>query len=134
MCRDPRRRALVCRRPEQMSRCPGHHDWLIGGAVEVGESCEEAAAREPAEELGVRARVRFALHVLLPGAISPYWLGVHEAVVTERLAPDPSEIARHGRLGEPELREAMRKRLFVPDGLHALRRHPGLGPWAAVTP
>ncbi|MFH9584121.1 hypothetical protein [Streptomyces luteogriseus] len=54
--------------------------------------------------------------------------------MTEPLAPDPSEIARHGRLGEPELREAMRKRLFVPDGLNALRRHPGLGPWAAVTP
>ncbi|MFH9987395.1 NUDIX domain-containing protein [Streptomyces luteogriseus] len=49
----------MCRRPEQMSRFPGHHDRLIGGAVEVGESCEEAAAREPAEELGVRARVRF---------------------------------------------------------------------------
>ncbi|MFJ8050995.1 NUDIX domain-containing protein [Streptomyces luteogriseus] len=133
VCRDPRGRVLVYRRPEHVSRFPGHHDWLIGGAVEVGESYEEAA-RELAEELGVRARVRLVFTFFCHGAISPYWLGVHEAVVTEPLTPDPSEIAWHGWLGEAELREALRTWLFVPDGLDALRRHPDLGPRTAVTP
>ena len=134
VCRDPRGRVLVYRRPEHVSRFPGHHDWLIGGAVEVGETYEEAASRELAEELGVRARVRFVFKFLCHGAISPYWLGVHEAVVTEPLTPDPSEIAWHGWLDEAELREALRTWLFVPDGLDALRLHPGLGPRTAVTP
>lgn len=126
VCRDPQGRVLVHRRPEHVSRFPGHYDWLIGGAAEVGESYEEAAARELAEELGVRTRVRFVFKFLCRGAISPYWLGVHEAVVAEPLTPAPSAIAWYGWVGEAELGEALRTRLFVPDGVEALRRHPGL--------
>ncbi|MZF84086.1 NUDIX domain-containing protein [Streptomyces sp. SID5643] len=133
VCRDPRGRVLVHRRPEHVSRFPGHYDWLIGGAVEVGESYEEAAARELAEELGVRARVRFVFKFLCRGAISPYWLGVHEAVVSEPLTPDPSAIAWHGWVSEAELGEALRTGLFVPDGVEALRRHPGLSAPSAAT-
>ncbi|MER7479561.1 NUDIX domain-containing protein [Streptomyces sp. NPDC126510] len=134
VCRDTRGRVLVHRRPEHLSRFPGHHDWLIGGGVAVGESYEEAAARELAEELGVRTRVRFVFSFLCRGAISPYWLGVHEAVVPERLTPAPSEIAWHGWFSEAEFREVVRERLFVPDGLDALRRHPGLGSPTATPP
>ncbi|MFD5336034.1 NUDIX hydrolase [Streptomyces hawaiiensis] len=134
VCRDPRGRVLLHRRPEHVSRFPGHYNWLIGGGVEVGESYEEAAARELTEELGVRAPVRFAFKFLCRGAISPYWLGVHEAVVTEPLTPDPSEIAWHGWVGEAELSEALRTWLFVPDGVDALRRHPGFSTPTAATP
>ncbi|MDP4512012.1 NUDIX domain-containing protein [Nonomuraea turcica] len=44
-----------------MSRFPGYYDVMVGGAVGVGvgESYEEAAVRELAEELGVRVPVRF---------------------------------------------------------------------------
>ncbi|MFF6873945.1 NUDIX hydrolase [Streptomyces sp. NPDC012474] len=133
VCRDPHGRVLVHRRPEHVSRFPGHHDWLTGGAVEVGESYEEAAARELTEELGVRTRVRFVFKFLCRGAISPYWLGVHEAVLTEPLTPDPSAIAWHGWFDQPELREALRTRLFVPDGMEALRRHPDLASPTAAT-
>jgi 8-oxo-dGTP pyrophosphatase MutT (NUDIX family) len=134
VCRDPQGRVLVHRRPEHVSRFPGHYDWLIGGGVEAGESYEAAAAREIAEELGVRVPVRFVFKFLCPGAISPYWLGVHEAVVTRPLTPDPSEIAWHGWFSEEELYAALRSRLFVPDGVDALRRHPGFTPPPAATP
>ncbi|MFD5482306.1 NUDIX hydrolase [Streptomyces hawaiiensis] len=134
VCRDPRGRVLVHRRPQHVSRFPGHYDWLIGGGVEVGESYEAAAARELTEELGVRARVRFVFKFLCHGAISPYWLGVHEAVVSEPLTPDPSEIAWHGWIGEAELGEALRTWLFVPDGVQALRRHPGFSSPPATPP
>ncbi|MEU7717053.1 NUDIX hydrolase [Streptomyces tibetensis] len=134
VCRDARGRVLVHRRPEHVSRFPGHHDWLIGGGVAVGESYEEAAVRELAEELGVRAGVRFVFSFLCRGAISPYWLAVHEAVVPERLTPDPSEIAWHGWFSEAAFREVSRERLFVPDGLDALRRHPGLTSPTATPP
>lgn len=35
--------------------------------------------------------------------ISPYWLGLHEVVVTEPVQPDPSEVAWHDWLTESEL-------------------------------
>ncbi|MEV0243929.1 NUDIX domain-containing protein [Streptomyces sp. NPDC050674] len=134
VCRDPLGRVLVHRRPEHVSRFPGHYDWLIGGGVGVGESYEEAAARELTEELGVRVPVRPLFTFFCRGAISPYWLGVHEAVVREPLTPDPSEIAWHGWLREAELHAALGTWLFVPDGVDALRRHPGLGSPPAATP
>src|SRR5690606_15972792 len=81
-CRDTARRVLVHRRPHDVSRFPGQYNWMLGGAVEAGESCEEAAARELTEELGVRARPRFVLTFRCEGVISPYWLGLHETVVT----------------------------------------------------
>lgn len=135
VCRDARGRVLVYRRPDHVSRFPGRYDWLFGGGVGVGESYEEAAARELAEELGVRVPVRRVLTFLCRGAISPYWLGVHEAVVTGPLTPDPSEIAWHGWLDEREFREAVHTWEFVPDGLDALRRHPALSaPGTAAPP
>ncbi|MFF7789423.1 NUDIX domain-containing protein [Streptomyces sp. NPDC007991] len=134
VCRDPRGRVLVYRRPEHVSRFPGHYDWLFGGGVEVGESYEEAAARELAEELGVRVRVRPVFTFLCRGAISPYWLGVHEAIVAGPLAPDPGEIAWHGWLGERELHEAFLRWTFVPDGREVMRRYPGLCAPSTATP
>ncbi|MFB7931901.1 MULTISPECIES: NUDIX hydrolase [Streptomyces] len=123
VCRDPEGRILIHRRQEGVSRFPGQYNWLIGGAVEVGESYGEAAARELTEELGVRAPVRFVFKFLCDGLISPYWLGLHEAVVTEVLAPDPSEIAWCGWVTEGELRDAIGQWSFVEDGVEALRRY-----------
>lgn len=122
VCRDAGGRVLVHRRADGVSRFPGQYDWLVGGGVDVGESWEEAAARELAEELGVRADVRFAFKFLCRGAISPYWLGVHEAVVAEEIVPDPAEIAWHGWFAEGELWELTRQLPFVPDAVEALRR------------
>ncbi|MFD5254895.1 NUDIX hydrolase [Streptomyces bobili] len=124
VCRDAEGRILVHRRPETMSRFPGRYNWLVGGGVEAGESYERAAARELTEELGVPApTVRFAFKFLCRGVISPYWLGVHEAVVTGDLAPDPEEIDWHAWVTESELRDLTGRLPFVPDGVEALRRY-----------
>ncbi|WP_345035308.1 NUDIX hydrolase [Streptomyces sannanensis] len=122
VCRDAQGRILVHRRSEGVSRFPGQYNWLIGGAVDIGESYEDAAARELAEELGVRPPVRFVFKFLCRGAISPYWLGVHEAVVTEDIVPDPAEIAWHAWLTEAELRDALQRWPFVPDGVDVLQQ------------
>jgi ADP-ribose pyrophosphatase YjhB (NUDIX family) len=37
-----------------VSRFPGYHEVMFGGAVDVGESCEQAAAWELAEELDLQ--------------------------------------------------------------------------------
>jgi 8-oxo-dGTP pyrophosphatase MutT (NUDIX family) len=123
ICRDRAGRVLVLRRSESLSRFPGYYDVMVGGAVDVGESYEEAASRELSEELGVRVPVRFMFKFLCRKGIGPVWFGVHEALVTEPLVPDPSEIAWLGWLAEPELREAVDQRLFVPGGREALRRY-----------
>ncbi|MFD8741653.1 NUDIX domain-containing protein [Streptomyces sp. NPDC059616] len=93
ICRDREGRILVLRRAETLSRFPGYYDAMVGGAVDVGESYEKAAVRELAEELDVRVPVRFLFKLLFREGISPIWLGVHEAVVSETLVPDSGESA-----------------------------------------
>lgn len=123
ICRDLEGRILVVRRAETLSRFPGYYDAMVGGAVDVGESYEEAAARELTEELGVRVPVRFLFKLLFRDGISPIWLGVHEAVVSEALVPDPGEIGWQGWLTVTELREVLDQWCFVPGGREALRRY-----------
>ncbi|KOG11272.1 NUDIX hydrolase [Streptomyces viridochromogenes] len=132
VCRDTAGRTLVHRRPDHASRFPGRFNWMLGGAVAVGESYEEAAARELAEELGVRGLPRLVLKFRCAGAISPYWLGLHEVVVAEPVKPDPEEIAWHDWLTGSELVELVRHEAFVPDAREAFDRYlaarPGPGP------
>jgi 8-oxo-dGTP pyrophosphatase MutT (NUDIX family) len=123
ICRDREGRILVLRRAGTMSRFPGYYDVMVGGAVEVGESYEGAAARELTEELGVRAPVRFLFKFLCREGISPVWFGVHEAVVTDALVPDPGEIGWHDWLAVAELQGIVDQWRFVPGGREALRRY-----------
>ncbi|MGW0710954.1 NUDIX domain-containing protein [Streptomyces sp. NPDC002643] len=125
VCRDTAGRFLVHRRAADMSRFPGQFNWMVGGATDVGESYEEAAARELAEELGVRGHPRFVLKFRCAGAISPYWLGLHEVVVAEAEAirPDPSEIAWHDWVTEAGLGDLVRHPEFVPDAREAYERY-----------
>ncbi|MEV5595590.1 NTP pyrophosphohydrolase [Streptomyces sp. NPDC052496] len=72
------------------------------------------------------------LTFLRRGAISPYWLGVHEAGIADGVAPGRSEVAWHDWLPESALGKALRLWPFVPDGReaftqYAVRRAPGDG-------
>ncbi|WP_416981817.1 NUDIX hydrolase [Streptomyces sp. T028] len=123
VCRDEQGRFLVHRRPDHVSRFPGQYNWLLGGAAEAGESYEAAAARELFEELGVRAAPRLVLKFLCEGVISPYWLGLHEVVVTTAIRPDPREVSWHAWLTGPELEALTRHPEFVPDAREAYERY-----------
>jgi Isopentenyldiphosphate isomerase len=70
--RDGRGRILVHRRSEQLSRFPGLYEVVVGGAVDVGESYEQAAARELAEELGTRVLPRLLFTFLNRSGLSPH--------------------------------------------------------------
>ncbi|WP_447039296.1 NUDIX domain-containing protein [Streptomyces sp. DSM 118878] len=121
VCRRPDGRILVHRRPQTMSRFPGQYNWLVGGAVDVGECYEEAAARELAEELGVSASPQFVFKYLCRGAISPYWMGVHEVVIEGEVVVDPTEVAWHEWLTPQEFLEARQRWNFVEDSAGALK-------------
>ncbi|MEU5954850.1 NUDIX domain-containing protein [Streptomyces sp. NPDC047525] len=123
LCRDGRGRILVHRRSEHLARFPGLYEVTVGGAVAVGESYEQAAARELAEELGVRVLPRLLFTFLSRGGLSPHWLGVHEAVVPDAVVADPDEVAWHGWLTEPELRSALLEWRFTPDSHDAFGRY-----------
>ncbi|MFB7032244.1 MULTISPECIES: NUDIX domain-containing protein [unclassified Streptomyces] len=123
VCRDREGRILVQRRSGHVARFPGHYEAASGGAVAAGESYEEAASRELAEELGVRAPVRFIAKFLNRGGLSPHWLAVHEAVLFDDPDPDPNEVTWHGWLSEPELLRSMRENLFTPDTRDTLSRY-----------
>ncbi|QDN82747.1 NUDIX domain-containing protein [Streptomyces sp. S1A1-7] len=123
VCRDPDGRILVHRRPDHVSRFPGQYNWLVGGAVGVGETYPAAASRELAEELGVHTPTRFLFKYLCRGVISPYWLGL--AVLDRPVVPDASEVAWHAWLTPVELRAAMYDTMFVPDARDAFVRYQG---------
>ncbi|WP_050776907.1 NUDIX domain-containing protein [Streptomyces sp. SPB074] len=123
VCRETRGRVLVHRRAEGLSRFPGRYELVVGGAVTAGESYARAAARELAEELGVRVRPRLLFTFLNRSGLSPHWLGVHETVVPDVVTRDPREVAWHGLLTGPELRSALREWSFTPDSHEVLRRY-----------
>lgn len=89
----------------------------------VGESYEQAAARELAEELGMRALPRLLFTFVNRSGLSPHWLGVHEAVVPDAVVPDPGEVAWYGWLTEAELRSALPRWRFTPDSHEAFGRY-----------
>ncbi|MGW4163451.1 NUDIX hydrolase [Streptomyces sp. NPDC004788] len=123
VCRDERGRILVHRRSEHVSRFPGLYEVGVGGAAHVGESYEQAAARELAEEVGIRALPRLLFTFINRSGLSPHWLGVHEAVVPDAVVLDPDEVAWHGWLTEPELRSALLEGHFTPDSSEAFSRY-----------
>ncbi|MFL5999709.1 MAG: NUDIX domain-containing protein [Streptomyces sp.] len=123
LCRDDRGRILVHRRSAQLSRFPGLYEVVLGGAVNVGESYEEAAARELTEELGVRVLPRLLFTFLNRSGLSPHWLGVHEAVVPDAVAADADEVAWHDWLAEPELRSTLLEWRFTPDSSEVFSRY-----------
>ncbi|MEU6228735.1 NUDIX domain-containing protein [Streptomyces sp. NPDC047042] len=128
VCRDGLGRVLVHRRAEHLSRFPGLYEVVVGGAVTVGESYEQAAARELAEELGVRVLPRLLFTFVNRAGLSPHWLGVHEAVMPDSVmpdsvVPDPDEVAWYGWLTEPELRSALLEWRFTPDSHEAFSRY-----------
>ncbi|WP_329182338.1 NUDIX domain-containing protein (plasmid) [Streptomyces decoyicus] len=123
VCRDREGRILVHRRSEHVARFPGRYEVGSGGAVAPGESYEEAASRELAEELGVRAPVRFIVKFLNRSGLSPHWLAVHEALLFDNLCSDPNEVMWHGWLSESELLRSMRENLFTPDSHDVLSHY-----------
>lgn len=107
ICRGAHGRYLVHQRSMNIPWFAGWYAALIGGAVRPGESHTEAAARETTEELGIHVPVRYLFKFICDGAVGQYWLGIHEALITEEIVPDAQEIAWFTWLTQTELQQAL---------------------------
>ena len=132
LVRDPAGRVYVHRRTDVKDVFPGMHDCFAAGCLRWGEEPADAAAREVAEELGVRGvrltslftlryadeRTRHVCH-----AFSTVWDGpvVHQ----------PEEVAWGGWMTLDELRTRLADPTwpFVPDGRVLVERWLTGGTW-----
>jgi 8-oxo-dGTP pyrophosphatase MutT (NUDIX family) len=118
-------RVYVHRRTDTKLVMPGLHDCWAGGVVDAGETPEQTAARELAEELGVTG---VALHRLFPDVGSVVYdegagglrshLFAFEAFWDGPVRHQPGEVADGGWMALSELRARLADPAwpFVPDG------------------
>lgn len=71
----------------------------------------------------MRAAVCLRFTSLNRSGLSPYWLGVCDAVLPEVGVPDPGEVAWHGWLTESELRRNLQQWTFTPDSREIFGRY-----------
>lgn len=114
----------VHQRTESKDVFPGLFDMFVGGMVGAGESYEDAARRELAEELGITgATLRLVGKHLYTGPRNHCFTAVYETVWDGEVTPQRSEIAWGEWVDEPTLTGRLDDREFVPDGLEIYRRY-----------
>eukprot|EP00937_MAST-01D_sp_MAST-1D-sp2_P004779 g4779.t1 len=122
---------LVQKRTTLKDYCPGWFDTAAGGVVGAGESYEENAERELAEELGiVGAPLRhcFTFYVeKLDGPLEQRcrcWGDAWDVEYDGELTLQVEEVESvHPMLPEEALRRAAAGEHFTPDGVSALERY-----------
>ncbi|NIZ92710.1 NUDIX hydrolase [Kineococcus rubinsiae] len=131
LLRDGAGRVFVHRRTDTKDVYPGRHDCFAGGVLAAGETPDEAAVRELAEELGVRdVPLRPVLRRWYRDGDTHYLAHVYEATWDGReLVLQPSEVAAGWWVPEQELRAALADPAwpFVPDTRALLAQWPGWG-------
>ncbi|MDH4321486.1 MAG: NUDIX hydrolase YfcD [Desulfobulbaceae bacterium] len=103
---------------------PGYFDVATGGVVLAGESYEESAARELAEEIGAEG-------VALQGCFDFYhqdagnkvWGRLFTCVYDGPITLQAAEVADGFFMAVDEVLKMADSRPFTPDGLLVLRRH-----------
>ncbi len=121
--RDRFGRILVHRRAETKRVFPKYYDMFVAGMVAAGETYDQAARRESAEEVGQRNVVlrprgkwRFDHDVV------PQWAMIYTATVSGPVVPQPAEVEWFGFRTEDELAESIEQNDYCPDSLYFYRR------------
>lgn len=121
-CRDPFGRIFVHRRSITKDLLPGMYDMFVSGVVMAGESFNDAARRELAEELGiVGATPRWLFEHLYLGENDRCLIGVYEVTWAGPVRLQRSEISMGGFATPERLRTLMAHKPFVPDSLELFR-------------
>jgi isopentenyldiphosphate isomerase len=109
-------RILVHRRTDTKDVHPGAYDCFAGGVCAAGESYDEGARRELAEELGVEGvPLRFLFRHRYRGPGKPAWGAVYEARWDGAVRPQASEVAWTAWVTPEELDRMLAELTFCPD-------------------
>lgn len=102
---------------------PGYFDVATGGVVSAGESYEDAAQRELAEELGITGvQLKGHFDFFHEDAGNRVWGRVFSCTYNGDVTLQEEEVESGGFHPVHEILEISRKRLFTPDGLYVLQR------------
>jgi isopentenyldiphosphate isomerase len=126
LVRDAAGRVFVHRRTARKLVFPSCYDMFVGGVVGTGETYDEAAHREAAEELGVATadlpRPTPLFRFLYETPEHTWWSAIYEVRCDVPVDPQPEEVAWHAFLTGDELRQRLDEWNWVPDGFEAYRR------------
>jgi isopentenyldiphosphate isomerase len=121
--RDSSGRILVHRRAEVKRVFPKYYDMFVAGMVPAGETYDQSARREAAEEVGQRNVVLRPLGKWrFDHDKVPQWASLYTATVTGPVVPQPEEVEWFAFLTEDELAESIAQHDYCPDSLYYYRR------------
>ncbi|MCA9495365.1 MAG: NUDIX domain-containing protein [Nanoarchaeota archaeon] len=79
-------------RSKNTSYCPLHWSTSVGGHVQSGESCEDAALREYDEELGTTSKITFFNKDYYEGETANKFLYIFKSDFNGPFSPNPSAV------------------------------------------
>jgi isopentenyldiphosphate isomerase len=122
--RNPNGEIYVHRRTPTKDVFPGMYDMVVGGMVTAGESYDEAARRELAEELGVDpAELVLVLKHRYRGDRNNAWISLYEVVWAGPIRHQEAEISWGAYMAEKELAARLGEWPFAPDHLEVFDRY-----------
>lgn len=122
--RNPAGQIYVHRRTETKDVFPGMHDRVVGGMVAAGESYEETARRELAEELGVEGvDPSFLLKHRYRGDRNNAWISLYEVVWPGSIRHQEEEISWGAYMSEEDIVARLDEWSFAPDHLEVFERY-----------
>ena len=124
LCRDSTGRIYVHRRTPTKDVFPGMYDMLVGGVVASGETYDDAARREIAEELGiVGPEPRFLFQHHYVGPKNHAFVAVYEVTWDGPMRHQESEVEWGAFLDIGEVVRSLERWDYVPDGLEIFERY-----------
>ena len=114
---------LVHRRTDTKDINPGAFDVFAGGVCAAGESYDDCARREVAEELGVvGAELRFLFRHRYRGRHGQAWGAVYEVRWDGPVRHQESEVAWSAWVAPPRLQQMLDELAFCPDSREVFER------------
>jgi isopentenyldiphosphate isomerase len=120
---NPAGEIYVHRRTDTKDVYPGMYDMVVGGVLASGESWDEGAARELAEETGiVGPPLRFLLSHVFDGPEELAQMRLYEVTWDGPIVPQPEEIASGAFVSFEELEGMLAEHPFCPDSVELFGR------------
>lgn len=103
---------------------PGYYDAAVGGVVLAGETYEQGARRELAEEVGIRdVPLTWLFAFYFVDEHTRVWGGAFSCVYDGEIVPQAEEIASGTFLSLATVQRLAQTKPFTPDSLYVLSRY-----------